>query len=115
MVQIPDKVKEILDKYLVALKKNSIPVNQAILFGSYAKWNYDNWSDIDLALVSEIFEGNRIKDRNKIRLITLKISSNIEVLPYCPQDFNTDDPFVKEIMETVTLLLFFQILGMTGL
>ena len=45
-----------------------------------------------MALVSEIFEGIRIKDRNKIRLITLKISSDIEVLPYRPQDFNTDDP-----------------------
>jgi predicted nucleotidyltransferase len=100
VVQIPDKVKGIIDKYMAALKENNIPVNQAILFGSYAKGNYDNWSDIDLALVSEIFEGIRIKDRNKIRLITLKISSDIEVLPYRPQDFNTDDPFVKEIIET---------------
>ncbi|ODS34658.1 MAG: nucleotidyltransferase [Candidatus Scalindua rubra] len=100
MAQIPAKVREIIDKYLVALKDNNIPVNQAILFGSYAKGNYDDWSDIDLVIVSEIFEGIRIKDRSKIRLITLKVSSNIEVLPYSPQDFKTDDPFVKEIMET---------------
>ena len=53
-----------------------------------------------MALVSEIFEGIRIKDRNKIRLITLNIRSDIEVQPYRPQDFNTDDPFVKEILET---------------
>ena len=58
------------------------------------------WSDIDLALVSEIFEGNRIKDRGKIRRITLSVSSDIEILPYRPQDFTTDDPFVKEIIET---------------
>lgn len=100
MVKIPDKVKEIIDNYLVALKDNNIPVKQAILFGSYAKGNYDDWSDIDLALVSEVFEGIRIKDRGKIRLITLNVSSDIEVLPYSPKDFNADDPFVKEIMET---------------
>lgn len=100
MVKIPDKVKEILDKYLAALKDNNIPVKQAILFGSCEKGNYDAWSDIDLALVSEVFEGIRMKDRGKIRLITLKVSCDIEVLPYRPQDFNADDPFVKEIMET---------------
>ena len=100
MVKIPDKVKEIIDQYLVALNDNNIPVKQAILFGSYAKGNYDDWSDIDLALVSEVFEGIRIKDRGKIRLITLNVSSNIEVLPYNPKDFNAEDPFVKEIMET---------------
>ncbi len=63
MVKIPDKVKGIIDKYLVALKNNNIPVKQAILFGSYAKGNYDEWSDIDLALVSEVFEGIRIIPR----------------------------------------------------
>ncbi len=100
MVKVPDKVIKIIDKYLVALRDNNIPVNQAILFGSYAKGNYDAWSDIDLVLVSEVFEGIRIKDRGKIRLITLNVSSDIEVLPYCPKDFNSGDPFVKEIIET---------------
>ncbi len=100
MAKIPAKVKDKIDKYLIALKKNNIPINQAILFGSYAKGNYDEWSDIDIALVSDIFEGSRIKDRGKIRPITLKISCDIEVLPYRTQDFTLDDPFVKEIMET---------------
>jgi predicted nucleotidyltransferase len=98
VAQIPVKVKKIVDKYLIILKKNNIPINQAILFGSYAKGDYSDWSDIDIALVSDIFEGNRIDDRSKIRLITLKVSSDIEVLPYRPKDFNSDDPFVKEIM-----------------
>jgi len=100
VAQIPIKVKNIIDKYLASLKENNIPIKQAILFGSYARGNYHEWSDVDLALVSDIFEGNRIDDRSKIRRITLRVSSDIEVLPYRPQDFNSDDPFVKEIMET---------------
>jgi predicted nucleotidyltransferase len=100
MAQVPVKVRNIIDKYLASLKENKIPIRQAILFGSYAKGSYDEWSDIDLALVSDIFEGNRIDDRSKIRRITLRVSSDIEVLPYRPEDFNSDNPFVKEIMET---------------
>ena len=71
-----------------------------MLFGSYAKGNSNEWSDIDVALVSNAFEGHWIKDRNRIRAITLSISCDIQVLPYRPEDFNPEDPFVKEIIET---------------
>ncbi|MFP4086794.1 MAG: nucleotidyltransferase domain-containing protein [Desulfobacteraceae bacterium] len=100
MAEIPDKIRKIIDRYIRALEENDIPVNQAVLFGSYAKGNVNEWSDIDVALVSDTFEGNWIKDRNKVRAITLSVSSDLQVLPYRPQDFNSEDPFVREIMET---------------
>ncbi len=100
MAQIPDTVKNVIEQYLTALKEHNIPIQEVFLFGSYAKGNYNEWSDIDLALVSDIFEGIRIRDRSKIRSITLSISSEIEVLPYRPSDFTPEDPFVKEILET---------------
>ena len=100
MAQIPVKVKNTIHNYLAALKEHNIPIRQAILFGSYAKGNYNDWSDIDIALVSDIFEGSRIKDRSKIRKITLSVSSDIEVLPYHPKDFTKEDPFVKEIIDS---------------
>jgi len=105
VAQIPVKVRNTIDKYLASLKENNIPIKQAILFGSYARGTYHEWSDIDLALVSDIFEGNRIDDRSKIRRITLRVSSDIEVLPYRPEDFNSADPFVKEIIETGVRIL----------
>ena len=71
MVQLPSKIKKIIDKYLQSLNRHNIPIKEAILFGSYAKGNYQEWSDIDIALVSDIFEGNRINDKDKIRKITL--------------------------------------------
>jgi uncharacterized protein len=100
MAEIPVRVKKIINTYLDALQKNHIPVNRMILFGSYAHGNYKEWSDIDIALVSDIFEGKRFEDRGKIRRINLFVSSDLEVLPYRPEDFTPDDPFVKEIMET---------------
>lgn len=100
MAEIPDRVRRIIDKYIKTLEENNIPIKHAILFGSYAQGNYNKWSDIDIALVSNIFEGNRFIDRDKIRKINLSVSSDLEILPYRPQDFTTDDPFVREIIET---------------
>lgn len=100
MAEIPDRVRSIIDKYLQALRENEIPIKRAILFGSYARGGYTEWSDIDIALVSSIFEGNRFIDRGKIRKINLSVSSDLEILPYRPQDFTADDPFVREILET---------------
>jgi uncharacterized protein len=99
MVQLPAKVKKTIDNYLQALNRDNIPIRAAILFGSYAKGNSGEWSDIDIALVSEIFEGNRIQDKDKIRKITLSISSEIEVIPFSPGDFDLQNPLAKEIIE----------------
>lgn len=60
--------------------------------------NYDEYSDIDLLIVSPIFEGQRLKDRDKVRKITLRVSSDLEVIPCSRQDFSTDNPFIKEIL-----------------
>ncbi len=100
MVQLPSKVKEIIETYIKSLKQHNIPIKEAILFGSYAKGDFHDWSDIDIALVSEIFVGNRIDDKDKIRSITLSVSSQLEIIPFSPQDFNSQDPFVKEILRT---------------
>ena len=100
MVQFPAKVKHTIDRYIRELNRNNIPIKEAILFGSYARGDYQEWSDIDIALVSDIFEGNRIDDKDKIRRITLSISSEIEVIPFAPDDFNLQNPFAKEILKT---------------
>jgi len=98
MAQIPDKINRTIKNYLSVLKKNNIPVKEAVLFGSYATGKYQEWSDIDIALVSNVFDGNRISDKDKIRVLTLSVSSELEVIPFTPEDFTPENPFVKEIM-----------------
>jgi len=105
MVQIPANVKKTIDTYLTLLSKNKIPIKDAILFGSYARGNYQKWSDIDIALVSDIFVGDRIDDKDKIRAITLSVSSEIDVIPFSPDDFNLQNPFAKEILKTGVRLI----------
>jgi len=105
MATIPVKIKKIINRYFKTLKKNNIPIRNAVLFGSYATGENNKWSDIDLVIVSELFEGNRIKDKNKIRSITLSVSSDLEILPFSPKDFNVNNPFVKEILRTGIVLI----------
>jgi uncharacterized protein len=65
-----------------------------------AAGNFNNLSDIDIALVSDAFKGDRISDKDKIRSVTLSVSSAIEVMPFSPADFDPRNPFVKEILKT---------------
>lgn len=99
MDKIPVKIARLLKKYIEKLEENRIPIRQAVLFGSYAAGGSHEWSDIDIALVSDVFEGMRIRDRNKIRKITLGISTDLSPLPFRPEDFTPEDPFVREILE----------------
>jgi uncharacterized protein len=94
------KIEKTIKSYIEQLENIGVHVQQAILFGSYANGKHDKWSDIDLAIVSNSFEGNRFKDRNKIRKITLQVNSDISPMPFRPEDFNDSDYFVKEILET---------------
>ena len=94
------KIEKTVKSYLEQLELIGIHVQQAFLFGSYANGKNDEWSDIDLAIVSKDFIGNRFEDRNKIRKITLQVNSDISPMPYRPEDFNDSDYFVKKILET---------------
>jgi len=99
MAQIPNQVRDIIDTYIRALEKERIHVQRAVLFGSHAYGKADERSDIDIALVSDAFEGDRFDDRSKIRRITLSVSSDLSPLPFRPEDFVPENPFVKEILE----------------
>lgn len=99
MAKIPDQIRKIIDQYIRVLEDNDIHISKAVLFGSYVRGKADGWSDIDIALVSEAFEGNRFDDRAKIRKITLSVSSDLSPLPFRPEDFSPENPFVKEIIE----------------
>jgi predicted nucleotidyltransferase len=80
--------------------KKDISVEQVYLFGSYAKGNVKEYSDIDLAIVSNDFQGIRFYDRKKLFKYLIKINTDIEIHTFKTEDFTTDDPFVAEIIKT---------------
>ncbi len=92
-------ITNITSKFLLEVAPD-YPIKEAYLFGSYAKGNAREESDIDIAIVSDKFEGNRFMDRLKLGKYILKVSYDIQVHPFSVEDFTEDDPFVKEIKET---------------
>ncbi|MCL4550452.1 MAG: nucleotidyltransferase domain-containing protein [Bacteroidetes bacterium] len=96
--------QNIIDKkihqFVFELKKIGINVEKAILFGSYAKGTNNEWSDIDLVVVSNDFKGIRIIDKENMVSAISAVDYDISPLPYRPEDFTEDDLFVKEIIKT---------------
>ena len=99
MAAIPDEVNEKIRKFLDMLNASGIRLERVILFGSYAHGSVNRWSDIDIALVSRDFQGIGFYDRRKLNPYILKTDTRIEPHPYRPEDFTTDDPFIKEILK----------------
>ena len=99
MVKVSDKIIEIIRKLVNEALKENIHISQAVLFGSYAKGTNHEYSDIDVAVVSEDFEGIRLFDNIRLGKPRVNTSVDIETHPYRPEEFNEDNPFVKEILE----------------
>jgi len=82
--------------------KLGIPLEKVILFGSYAKNNQRENSDIDIALISTIFTGFGFEDRKYFsRINNKKPFIDIETKTF-PSDYyyHSDDPFIMEINKT---------------
>ncbi len=85
---------------LLNLITAEISIKGVYLFGSYAKGNAHKYSDIDLALVSDNFEGSRFFDKKRINEFLVKTTTDFEIHPYKTEESTEDDPFVAEILRT---------------
>jgi hypothetical protein len=100
MASKKDSTVKIVTRYIEELEKNRIHIIEAIIFGSHAKGTAKPESDIDVALISNAFVGDRFKDRRRIIPFRRKIDSRIEPLPFKPEDFNNGGALAKEIKKT---------------
>ena len=92
-------INNIIDRF-ISLVSDEFPLKTVYLFGSYSKGTAGDYSDIDLAVVSDKFEGSRFFDKKKLNKYILKSSIDIQVHPFRTEDFTEDNPFVKEIIKT---------------
>jgi uncharacterized protein len=100
MAVTTDSAIDLVKKYIQELRNNNIPIQEAIIFGSYAKGNPKEESDIDIALISTVFTGDRFEDRRKLIPLRRKIDNRIEPIPFRPEDFKAGGNFVDEIKKT---------------
>ncbi len=80
-----------------------IRVQQAILFGSHARGEADQWSDVDVAVVSRDFE--RMSHRRVIDLlveVALAVDPRVEIRAYTPRELTAARPtnFLGHILAT---------------
>jgi predicted nucleotidyltransferase len=69
-----------------------------ILFGSYAKGNFNDDSDIDIAVILKDYNSLMDIQMDLLRL-RRKIDSRIEPHPFREADFNITNPIVNEIIK----------------
>ncbi len=97
-----DKVIEIIRGFYAELKQE-IPIKEFILFGSYARGNAKEYSDIDLAVISEWFEGKpKIESMQYLSRIAAAYNSLIEALPFTEEEYTNLDnrSFLASIVKT---------------
>lgn len=99
------EVKKIVKKYSENLKKHNVAFDHIYLFGSYAKNNQNETSDIDVAVVSSLFDEKNDKKRfeNKLKISKLRLDIDLRLEPHgvSKEEFeNKDSILAYEIKKT---------------
>ena len=95
---VNQRVIETVKQYIMIIPKD-FGVKKAYLFGSFAKGNEKEESDIDIALVLENMPDFFYAQKQLMKL-RRKIDLRIEPHPIKEQDFNSLNPFAYEIKKT---------------
>ncbi|MDP4176700.1 MAG: nucleotidyltransferase domain-containing protein [Bacteroidota bacterium] len=96
---VDSKVIEIVKKYLSILSQEGITISKAYLYGSQARGTATEDSDIDLMVISPLFDENTDKYAPILWLSTRKASYKIEPIAIGEKRFQTDD--MSPLIETV--------------
>jgi len=97
-------IMDIVAKFADTASKE-MKLNKVILYGSYSKGSERSDSDIDIAVVSPDFTGDRTEDQFRLMKYRRNIDLRIEPMPFRPEEFVLEDPFVREIIETGMVII----------
>ena len=87
----------IAQRYALAVKAN-YSNTRIILFGSYARGNANEDSDIDIAVILKDYN-NLIDTQLELMRLRRKIDSRIEPHPFRESEFSQTNPIVSEIIK----------------
>ena len=92
MSSAKDKALNKARKLIGLLRTNGIDVYEAYVFGSVAMDKADEYSDIDIAIVSEKFTGESFYDVKKISKFRRAVDLRLEVHPFSLNDILYNPP-----------------------
>ena len=91
-----DDVKKIIMNFLEKVRKK-YSIDGAYLFGSFAKGTSNEWSDIDIAIISSDFSDDLFEERLNLMQLAASVGDRIEPKPFKKELFERNDPLVDEI------------------
>jgi predicted nucleotidyltransferase len=92
-----ESVREIAVKYAEEVRKELNP-DTIILFGSYVNGKPHEWSDIDIAVVFNNYQGDWLETTSMLSRLTRLVSINIE--PHLLDQACDESGFVEYVMGT---------------
>ena len=95
------EVRKIAKKYAEKLKQENFPFSAIYLFGSYVKGKPTEFSDIDIAVVSDKLKKDWNANEEKLWEYTIDVNSKIEPIGFTVADFQSNiDPMILTIKKT---------------
>jgi predicted nucleotidyltransferase len=91
-----DSLSKIINYFLEEIQKH-YRIDNAYLYGSFAKGTNNKWSDIDIAIISPDFSEDLFEDRLFLMKLAVNIDDRIEPAPFNNKLFNRNNPLVDEI------------------
>lgn len=89
---VDESIEIIVKKYLKKLEEAGYEECFAVIYGSQSTGKTDKWSDIDIMIVSPVFNnGIKRSDVNMLWRIAAATDSRIEPVPAGKIQFETDD------------------------
>jgi predicted nucleotidyltransferase len=80
-----------IQNYLKYVKQQGIPVSFGVLFGSYARNKAHRWSDIDVLVVSPLFDITQTaEDHEKLWMFAARTDKRIEPIPVGEKQYKED-------------------------
>lgn len=101
---VKKEVEGIIRKFITELKKERIEVIKVFLFGSYAKGDAREDSDIDVGVVCNSFGTDSIEQNMKLWKIAVRVDTRISPISLSMAEFKEEYiPIVPEIKKGLDL------------
>jgi predicted nucleotidyltransferase len=98
MAETKDRLNKIIKSFLAEIQKH-YQIDDAYLYGSFAKGRPNEWSDIDIAIISPDFSDDLFEERLLLMKLASIIDDRIEPMPFKKEAFNRNNPIVDEIQK----------------
>ena len=96
MVTLALDIEESIRRFVIKVR-SQYDVQAIYLFGSRASGKADEWSDVDLLVISPDFSKDRFESQVALLTLASRIDTRLEPHPLPPEDFNINNHLAYEV------------------